>query len=288
MITNRLGGPRGGDMPAVPTIMHPTDFSELSMNAFAHALRISVAVKGKLYLLHVAENQTETWDRFPHVRRTLAGWGLFDEKESPTQLTPKLGVEVIKVEVEPQHPAKGLAHFLASHESDLVVLATHSREGVQRWFRPSVAEAMARQTIAPSLFISPGSRGFVDPVQGAIRLKRVLVPVDHRPPAAPALRRLLEFCRNVSDEQIEYQLVHFGDEPPKVDGMRVRGRKESDIVNGILQAAVELGADLIAMATAGHQGVLDALRGSTTERVIRQAPCPVLAIPALTGLTGHK
>ena len=40
-------------------------------------------------------------------------------------------------------------------------------------------------------------------------------------------------------------------------------------------------ADLIVMATEGHQGFLDAIRGSTTERVLRQAPCPVLAVPAL-------
>ena len=39
-------------------------------------------------------------------------------------------------------------------------------------------------------------------------------------------------------------------------------------------------ANLIMMATAGHQGFLDALRGSTTERVLRHAPCPVLAVPA--------
>jgi nucleotide-binding universal stress UspA family protein len=34
------------------------------------------------------------------------------------------------------------------------------------------------------------------------------------------------------------------------------------------------------MATAGHADVLDALRGSTTERVLRLARCPVLAVPA--------
>ena len=43
-------------------------------------------------------------------------------------------------------------------------------------------------------------------------------------------------------------------------------------------AWVRQSADLIGMATAGHHGFLDALRGSTTERVIRQAPCPVLTI----------
>ena len=38
--------------------------------------------------------------------------------------------------------------------------------------------------------------------------------------------------------------------------------------------------DLVGMPTAGHHGVLDALRGSMTERVPRHAPCPVLAVSA--------
>jgi nucleotide-binding universal stress UspA family protein len=34
------------------------------------------------------------------------------------------------------------------------------------------------------------------------------------------------------------------------------------------------------MPTAGHRNILDIFRGSTTERVIRHAPCPVIAVPA--------
>jgi nucleotide-binding universal stress UspA family protein len=47
-----------------------------------------------------------------------------------------------------------------------------------------------------------------------------------------------------------------------------------------LAAAAVCQADLIAMATAGHQRYLHASRGSTTERVLRYVPCPVLAVPA--------
>jgi nucleotide-binding universal stress UspA family protein len=47
----------------------------------------------------------------------------------------------------------------------------------------------------------------------------------------------------------------------------------------ILAAAESHAADLIVMATAGHDGVLDALRGSTTEQVLRRASCPLLAVP---------
>jgi nucleotide-binding universal stress UspA family protein len=50
------------------------------------------------------------------------------------------------------------------------------------------------------------------------------------------------------------------------------------VVNAIVDAAIELDVDLIGMPTAGHHGVLDVFRGSTTERVIRHAPCPVFAL----------
>jgi nucleotide-binding universal stress UspA family protein len=39
------------------------------------------------------------------------------------------------------------------------------------------------------------------------------------------------------------------------------------------------GANLIAMPVAGRDGLLDALRGSTSERVVSKANCPVLALP---------
>ena len=52
------------------------------------------------------------------------------------------------------------------------------------------------------------------------------------------------------------------------------------VVATILDTAAERQAQLIAMPTAGQQGFLDMLRGSTTERVLRLAQCPVLAIGA--------
>jgi nucleotide-binding universal stress UspA family protein len=56
--------------------------------------------------------------------------------------------------------------------------------------------------------------------------------------------------------------------------------RAGNVVGSVIDAAIEFDVDLIGMPTAGHHGILDALRGSTTERVIRHAPCPVLALPA--------
>jgi nucleotide-binding universal stress UspA family protein len=38
--------------------------------------------------------------------------------------------------------------------------------------------------------------------------------------------------------------------------------------------------DLIIMATEGRQRIVDALRGSVSDRVVGGATCPVLAVPA--------
>jgi nucleotide-binding universal stress UspA family protein len=56
--------------------------------------------------------------------------------------------------------------------------------------------------------------------------------------------------------------------------------RSGDVVSTIVDVAIEFDVDFIGMPTAGHRNILDALRGSTTERVIRHAPCPVIAVPA--------
>jgi nucleotide-binding universal stress UspA family protein len=48
----------------------------------------------------------------------------------------------------------------------------------------------------------------------------------------------------------------------------------------ILDAVEDTQADLIVMPTAGKKGLLEMLSGSTTQQVVRRAPCPVLAVPA--------
>jgi universal stress protein A len=54
--------------------------------------------------------------------------------------------------------------------------------------------------------------------------------------------------------------------------------KTGDARDMIIQAAQELGVDLIVMGTHGRRGVSRALLGSVAETVVRTAPCPVLTI----------
>jgi nucleotide-binding universal stress UspA family protein len=83
-----------------------------------------------------------------------------------------------------------------------------------------------------------------------------------------------------------FHLLHLGDRFPETPvpesiAARVRIRQEAGaVVAGIIDTADELEADLIVMATRGHDSLLDALRGSTTEQVLRNSGRAVLAVPA--------
>ena len=270
-------------MQTLRAIAHPTDFSPASALAFAHALRIAVTAKCRLLIIHVSDNAAkDDWASYPHVRRTLSQWGLFDERESAAAIEEKLGVKVVKVELMPMGAERGVLHFLHDHPADLIVMSTEGRHGLARLLHGSVAEAVSRAAHVPALFVPEKTQGFVDPARGELHLRRVLIPVDHAPNASPAVDTIMGLAQliNVAAEE---RLLHVGKDAPAVTrerrAMQVT-RTQGDVVDAILATAAEWHADLIGMPTAGQHGFLDALRGSTTERVLRAAPCPVLAVPA--------
>jgi nucleotide-binding universal stress UspA family protein len=85
-----------------------------------------------------------------------------------------------------------------------------------------------------------------------------------------------------------FTIVHVGEKAdmPQVELPDVSGWKwntvvcSGDVVPAISDTVSAVRAGLIVLTTEGRQGFLDALRGSHSERILRQAPCPLLAIPA--------
>jgi nucleotide-binding universal stress UspA family protein len=201
-------------------------------------------------------------------------------ESDPPAAVGKLGIKVAKIGLKPHDPLRGLLHFLKGHPSDLIVLATHGCDGVAHWLHGSIAEELSRSAKLPTLFVPPTAHGFVDQTNGKLHLSRVLVPVDHSPPPAEALGTIRDFIRPMNEQDARIELLHVGDNG-LLDGVDAPvALRNGDVVSTILKVAEEQQADLVAMPTTGHHGFLDALRGSTTERVLRHAPCPVLAVPA--------
>jgi nucleotide-binding universal stress UspA family protein len=269
---------------SLKAILHPTDFSHLSGLAFAHALRIALASKAKLHIIHVTPHNPDVALAFPHARRLLAQWGFCDDNDSPSTITKKLGIEVYNTRIRSREPTQAILEFLRDSCFDLVVLATHGGKGIGRWLKGSVAETIARHARAPTLFVAPGTRPFIRQVTGDIQIRRAIVPIDSFANSVRAIALAKRVGALLAGAEITLHLLHVGHSAPRLPAKKPSHfppimLREGNVVKSIADTAIEFEADFIAMATAGHTSALDPLRGSTTERVIRHAPCPVFAIP---------
>ena len=265
------------------SVVHPTDFSPAGLDAFAHALRLAVAAKSDFYILHIAgETEQADWVEFPRVRETLAAWGMIAPDAPQSAVASELGLRVTKAVIGSDDPVRGVEAFVERHQCDLLVLMTHARSAPQRWLQGSVAEAAARQAHAPTLFLREDQRGFVDRETGAISLQTILLPIDGAVAYQDACRWVAAFER-LAGSSARIHPLHVGTSTP-ANASEFEGTidvREGPVIETIISVAEEIGADLVAMPTAGRHGLFDALRGSVTERVLRQAPCPVLAVPVM-------
>ena len=216
------------------------------------------------------------------MRARLARWGLLEAGAPQSAVRDRLGIDVAKFDFRQSSAPHAVEAFAHDHGADLMVLGTRGLTGFDRWLEGSMAERIADRLRVRTLFVSGHARGFVDSETGAMRLSRILFPVDSTPDPEPAYGELEDWLRELDVSTRAVRAVHAGATPPRLrHGLAREQLKVEQIagpaVEGIVDAAAD--ADLIVMPTQGRQGFLDLLRGSTTQRVLRRAPCPVLAIP---------
>jgi nucleotide-binding universal stress UspA family protein len=273
-------------------IVHPSDFSRASLIAFGHALKIALRSKAELEIVHVGPHKIGSdkdvhWSAFPGVRATLARWQVLPADAEVDEVA-KLGLRIKKILNSASDPLAAMIDYCEKHPPDLLVLATHQRDGLDRWLHKSVAEPLARRSRAMTLFVPTHGNGFISPANGAVTLRRVLIPVDHGPSAQAAVEEAFFLTEGLDCHEVHFRLLHVGTDKgmptlflPHQPGYQwEQCLLNGDPVETILREAALWEPDLIVFTTQGHTDFLDALRGSTTERVLRGAHCPVLAVPA--------
>lgn len=271
-------------IPFVESVFHPSDFSEASEVAFAHALAIALIRRTDFAILHAGGQMQENWTRFPAVRRTLERWRMLEPGSPRSAVFEELAVRVTKINAR-GNPVKASLEYVQEAHPDLVVLATEGREGLARWMQPSTAQRISRGAGTMTLFVPRGCRPLVSLEDGRLRLRRVLLPVAARPDSARAAVRATRVAAAMGDERVEIARLHVGEDPfpemplPAGEAWSWRDeRRAGDAVEEIVAAA--RAADLVVMPTDGRDGILDVFRGSHTERVVRAVDCPLLAVPS--------
>lgn len=255
-----------------------TDLSPDSEAAFFHALRLAAAAGSSLDMVHVADaTHVVTPELFPSPEAKLEEWSLEGE------LGP-----MVRIAAHGKEPVRPILDYLDEFMPDLLVLATHGRKGWARWLRREVAQKVRRDRSLPTLFVPVGEDGFVSASTGRVHLHRILIPIAWTPSGQSAVDSALDLIRALDSLPVEITLLHIGssasDFPPMVwpemEGLHVvRSLREGDTTEQIVQRARDLEPDLVVMVTEGRHGFLEALRGSTTERVLRQLHCPLLVMP---------
>ena len=267
------------------SIFHPSDFSAASEVAFAHALKIALVAGTELALFHVESSPSAKWQDFPAVRDTLERWKLLP-KGSPRSAVGQLGIDVEKVILSSKDPVKGCLGFLKKRPVDLIVLAVRQREGRMRWLEKSVGQTIARRAGQMTLFIPHGVEGFVSRQDGSVSVRSILIPVTSKPRPQPSVEAAARLIRNLQLPAGLVTLLHVG---PAAEAPSVKLPEHTDwtwnivakcgeTADTILETATEVSADLIVMTTDGPDGFLDGLRGTTSERVLRKAQCPVASL----------
>lgn len=263
-------------------VLLPTGFSKGEEVAFAHAVKLALAMKTALTLLYSRKKDAQEM----RVRGVLENWGVLPEGSTPGDVA-RLGFWVRKLQGKSSNPRQAVLDFVQTHAIDLLVLATHGAAGIQRLISTGRTAPTANETNAATLFLPPDAPGFVNPETGEARLERILIPITTKPRPGSAIKIALSIARHLEADSGVFTLLHVGDEgsKPRVDEPEREGWtcewvcRSGSAAGEILAVAEETSANLIVMGTAGRSGLFEALQGSTTERVVRDASCAVLALP---------
>ncbi len=275
---------------AVKAILHPTDFSDASQAAFAHALEIALAHQADLTILHVVPSRHDDvpWHEYPSVRKTLERWGELPTGSTHEDVADKLGIKIKKAVGYAADIVPAIVGFSRHGSFDFIVIATDENQEQPFWMRPHIAIPVAEETQLPTLYVPQGVRGCVSLSDGTVSLKRVLIPVDHKPKVQPSLNRIARTLVNIGGPKIDIALLHVGDrkrfprvKSPKLEELTwTKLTRKGDAVAQIIRTAEEYNIDLIVMVTEGKKGFWDTVRGNTVQQVLRKAPCPIFTVPA--------
>jgi len=276
----------GPGFSLIGSVLHPTDFSEASLVAFNHALRVAILAQSKFTLLNVAKDRPSQWSDFPGIRETLERWGTLP-KGSPRSAVGELGIEASKVVATQEEPVDAVMRYLHEHPADLIVLATSQRDGRVRWLGKSVAEPVARKAGEMTLLIPGDVEGFVSSRDGSVSLSKILIPIAQTPNPQAAVNTAALMVENFKIPQGVFILMHVGTANtmpacryPEVPGWTWdKELRSGEVIGSIVNAAKEHKVGLILMATDGRDGFLDGIRGSHSERVLRHGAAPLLTVP---------
>ncbi len=281
------------------TLLVGFDDSQASKAAIAEAANWVKRHGGKVILVHAVYFDSEEFGIAPTQLDKRLQHGEKVCLETKKRITDEFGIDVKSLLCEGE-PPEVILSMAAEKKADLIVLGTYGRKGLNRLLMGSVTSQVIVNSPVDVLVIKKegGERAGAyrsilvsydgsDFSKNALRRACKLSQVDNAEVSVlyviPRYEEMIGFFRT---ESIKKSLLREAEkildgarELASASGMTVKTEiREGQAADKILEAASGLKNDLIIMGSYGWRGVNKAIMGSTTERVLINAPCPVLAV----------
>jgi len=291
-------------------ILCATDFSAYSNHALPYGIALAREFGARLLVCHAVDlSFVGLYDTTAFALQKTEQELVSYAREEIKRLIGHQPVDWEPLILEGQ-PADQIARVAEEQGVGMVITATHGRSGLTRFLLGSVTERLLRTLTCPLLVVRSPEHDFVAPAGDQIALRRILVGCDFSPDLSLALGYALSLAQEFESE---LHLIHVL-EPSFYNQLT---KPKASVTNGVQQAmqdalreqlsrlvpeeahrwcqvktvlsvgrsheeittyAVAHEIDLIVLGVRGHSLVEKLFVGSTTDRVIRQAPCPVLSV----------
>lgn len=291
-------------------ILCATDFSEVSRSVVPYGIEMAKKLSAKLYICHIIDLPAisvygeSVFDPISHQQYFID----FARKEMENQVAGE------DIDWEPlisigQTPDE-IVRLVVENNIDMVVTSTHGRSGLRRLFLGSVTERLMRTLTCPLLVLPSEDTADEDQLRRRFPFRNILVAYDFSKDSEQAFSTSLSIAQEFESN---LHIVHVVEPTAYKDFLKFPGAPgeplptdihdslkegllelvpmeafnwceiQAEILVGkpyaeIVSYAGEKGIDLIALGVRGHGKVEEVLVGSTTDRVIRRAPCPVLSV----------
>jgi nucleotide-binding universal stress UspA family protein len=287
------------------TVLVATDFSPTADAAVEWGTELARARGGRVVLVHAVDLHGPLSDFLPSppdLEEHIQGAAVARLDELAASLRER-GVAEVESRLEIGVASQAITQAAVEVAPDLLVQGSRGLTGVAQLLLGSTAQRVVQHAPCPVLTVHPGDRDrhavlrhilvptdFSHDAAGAARTARSLLAADgarltllhayHLPveyTAYGAIPTGLPFQQDVA--AIAEEKLAAAAEPLQGDGLRVDTvSREGYPPEVIIETARDLAADVIAMGTHGRTGLRHLLLGSNAERVIGQAPCPVLTV----------
>lgn len=290
-------------------LLVPLDGSKTAENVLPYARFLAAKLKLPIKLLSIVEIPGSLAAEKTIYLDSLVERAVTVNHEYLNRIAKSLAGVSVTIEVEKGNPEEIILARAEADEKILIAMATHGRSGIARWLLGSVAEKVVREVKNPLFLVRAKEEAKTD---GQAAFNSIIVPLDGSKLAECVLPYVVELAKAIKLKIVLVQIftlkqiIHtYKDYIPDFDALERSSKSgasrylqekeeqlkkagldvsslaaEGEAAETIIELANGSPDSLIAMCTHGHSGIRRWMLGSITEKVVRHAGNPLLAIRA--------